>query len=194
MKFESLKTPETNLLISLEELAGESPEPWLKPHGILDVFDHRLSEEEVDKTALGGANPFIEHNLAHESKFVDFLKKAILLNGNEEIIIEAGFKGFSNQRILQFLERLDYKEKILFLELIRNNNYTSDYLKTTDFEAVQLFLIFGTRELTFPIFHFTKYKMSLCGNFDLSFPIFFESEKVKDQYSEIARQAGLFIR
>lgn len=196
MKLVSVEISDRDFLISLEELSNDDSSKWNKIYGILDVFPHYLTEEEIDKTPLGGKNTLIEHNLVNEPKFVDFFKRAMHLNENADIIIETTSKAISSEHILYYVDKLGYtdNEKVQLQDFVRNNSFTSDYLKTGNLEVIQLFLKLTAREIFFPIFHFTKFKMSLCGNFDLSFPIFFESKEVKEKYSEIAKQAGLFIR
>ena len=50
-----------------------------------------------------------------------------------------------------------------------------------------------TRELDSPIFHFEDGKVNLLGNFDLFFPMFFESKLLVNKYREIALRNNLHI-
>ncbi|WP_034428821.1 hypothetical protein, partial [Caldisalinibacter kiritimatiensis] len=43
-------------------------------------------------------------------------------------------------------------------------------------------------------FHFIQVPVSICGNFDLSFPMFFADSNGLNIYEDIARKCGLNIR
>lgn len=80
-------------------------------HGFLDNFDHCLNEKET-KYLLSS---FLEHNLKHEYKFIEFFKLAYKLNENEPIIMNLPFHEIDSTHLLNMLNKLDYVDKILFI-------------------------------------------------------------------------------
>jgi hypothetical protein len=190
MIFEHInKTQERSLLVTINTI----DDVWKKiPNGVLDVFDHRLIDEEYDESEIGD---FIQHNLKHEPKFEKFIEQAHKLNDHQGVIIECDFSELESMEILGILNRLDFGDKLLWIEIIKNiSQLKSSFIKTDDINIIKMFLRCSTRELLHPFFHFKKHSASLVGNFDLSFPMYFETEDVKNIYSDLARNAGLYIR
>jgi hypothetical protein len=157
---------------------------------ILDVFDHQLSMEEANQL-LGY---FVEHNLKYENRFIRFMEEVYTLNKSMPVLIEVYLKQLESTDILRILHILDYKDKLLFIDLIRNHQGESHLFLIEDEEALSLFIKLSTRELLFATFHFTNIPMTVLGNFDLSFPIFFNCKDDIEKYINIARNNQLFLR
>lgn len=159
-------------------------------YGILDTFDHCLTEEETDRLL----NSFTEHNLKQEHKFIEFMKLAYELNDHEPIIMNLPFHEIESTYVLYILNMLDYADRVAFIEQIRRIEGQRTYHKIKYWELLQLYTKLAVREIYFPIFHFTKFPVTVVGNFDLSFPLFFPEEDNLSRYKSIAEQCGLFIR
>jgi hypothetical protein len=159
-------------------------------YGFLDTFDHCLSEEEAGNLL----SSFTDHNLKKEQKFIQFMKLAYELNDNEPIIINMPFHEIESTYILYILNMLDYADRVAFIEQIRRIETQNSYHKINYCELLELYTKLATRELYFPIFHFTKLPMIIVGNFDLSFPIFCSDKENVNKYKNTAEKCGLFIR
>jgi hypothetical protein len=159
-------------------------------YGILDTFDHCLNEEEADRFLTS----FTEHNLKQEYKFIEFMKLAYELNEYEPIIMNLPFHEIESTYILYILNILDYADKVAFIEQIRRIEGQRTYHRIKQWELLQLYTKLATREIYFPIFHFTRFPMTMVGNFDLSFPLFCQYEDDMNRYKSIAEKCGLFIR
>lgn len=159
-------------------------------HGILDVYDHCLSFEEADELLRS----FEEHNLKYEDRFVEFMKAVYEINKSQPVAVEFYLNELSNIELLGILSYLDYKDKLLFIDQIR---YLKDdsYMFLVDDEEIMTFLTrLSTRELIFTTFHFIQVPVCICGNFDLSFPMFFVDSNGLNIYKDMARKCRLHIR
>ncbi len=192
MEIEVLKQINESELLTTVDTIDDSFEKHIS--GQLDVFDHILSEEEVKNTSLYSDNYFVEHNLKHERKFLDFIDLICAENVDENILIEIYLDEFSAQKILNTSETLDLSDKYFWLDLIKKfNSFSSGFVSTNDVNVIRLFFKLAIRELDFPIFHFENKQMAISGNFDLSFPVFFGNEELYSKYSALAKKVGLNI-
>ncbi|SKA79267.1 hypothetical protein SAMN05443428_10326 [Caloramator quimbayensis] len=159
-------------------------------HGFLDVYDHCLTPEEADKLI----NSFGEHNLKYEDRFVEFMQAVYKMNKIQPVVVEFHMNGLSNIELVNILSCLDYKDKLLFIDQIRYLNGDSNMFLVEDEEIITLLTKLSTRELIFSIFHFIRVPVSVCGNFDLSFPMFFAGSDGLYLYKDMARECSLHIR
>lgn len=157
----------------------------------LDIFDHKLSVDEADSLSIGS---FVDHNLRYEYRYVKIIEDFYRVNECKPVIIEACLNGLENLGILRALESLDYKDKLLFIDLIRFNKNNSNVFSIKDIDFLYLFVRLATRELLFPIFHFTNIGVTIAGSWDLSFPIFFNNKDDIKKYFKIAKNNKLFFR
>jgi len=63
-----------------------------------------------------------------------------------------------------------------------------------DEEIITFLTKLSTRKLIIAIFHFMQIPVCICGNFDLSFPMFFMDSDVLNIYKDIVRECRLHIR
>ena len=157
----------------------------------LDIFDHQLSVDEADSSSIGS---FVDHNLRYENRYVKIIEEFNRVNGCRPVIIETPLNDLENLDILRILETLDYKDKLLFIDLIRFNKNNSNMYSIENNDFLPLFVRLATRELLFPIFHFTNIGVTIAGSFDLSFPIFFDNKNNLKKYLKIAENNKLFFR
>lgn len=182
---------ETTSVLKLQ-VAVENMEKAYKEynHAVLDVFDHDLSLEESNKL-LGS---FVDHNLKYENSYIQFIEDIYKLNNCLPVIVDIYLNDLDNMNILRILDTLDYQDKLLFIDLIKNNKSRTHLFSIKDKKILSLFIKLSTRELMFSIFHFTNLPITIVGNFDLSFPIFYERENDFKKYLTIARKNNLFFR
>lgn len=159
---------------------------------ILDVFDHQLSVEEIEENDLSFG--FVEHNLKYEYRYIQFIEDLCRANDNEPIIIEVYLNDLENLDILRILEGLDYKDKLIFLDIVRFNKSKSSIFSIENKDLLHLFIKLSTREILFSIFHFTKIQITVVGSWDLSFPMFSNNKNDFKDFLSIARKNELFFR
>ncbi len=159
-------------------------------HGVLGTHNHGLT--------LGEVNEFLgcleKYNLRYEEKFINFMKKIYNLNKNKPIIVDFYLKNIDNAGILRILNYLDYDDKLIFINHIRNLNTDSVYFLLDNEELIPFITKLSTRELHFCTVHFTEIPITVWGNYQLSFPVFFREDKDVKLYENTARENNLFIR
>ena len=158
-------------------------------NAILDVFDHQLTIEEAD-SALG----FIEHNLKYEHRYIKFIEDLYEANSYHPIIIEIHLNELESLDILRILDGLDYKDKLVFIDIISNNENKSNMLTVENKEFLHLLIKLSTREILFSIFHFIEIPITVVGGWDLSFPVFFNNKNVYEECLSIAKKNELYFR
>ncbi|MCY6369477.1 hypothetical protein [Clostridium ganghwense] len=159
-------------------------------NGVLDVHDHALTLAESNEL-LGSVE---KYNLKYEERFINFMKKIYNLNKNKPIIVDFYLKDIDNAGILRVLNYLDYDDKLTFINHVRNLNSDSVYFLLDNEELIPFITKLSTRELHFCTLHFMEIPLTVWGNYDLSFPVFFREDKDVSFYEKIARENNLFIR
>lgn len=149
--------------------------------GILDVFPKQLTELEaqgVDFSIL-----YLEHEdqiLMFFQKIYELNKSSIYVKSTRIINTSDGYliqKGFTKDDI-EFIEKfLCYENKLLQLN---------------HFEELARIITLSTREVVFSNFYTED--TAIQGNFDLSFPVYFRSERSKKLLNECASEVNLYIR
>ena len=157
---------------------------------ILDVFDHQLSIKEAD-ISIGS---FVDHNLKYEHRYIQFIEDIYRVNDYEPVIIEVNLNDLENLDILRILEGLDYKDKLLFIDIVRFNQSKSNTFSIENKELLNLFIKLSTREILFSVFHFTKIQITIVGAWDLSFPVFSYNKNDFKELLSIATKNELFFR
>ncbi len=154
----------------------------------LGLYDHLLSEKEVIENLE-------KHNDSEwfrksEDKFLLFFEELI----KTEMLIEFSEYIISNREFADTINSIDYENKDEYIEFIKSYKASeTNIVKINKISEIRLFTKFLTREIHSPTFHFENRKVNLIANFDLFFPIFFESEKLFEKYSKIANKYNLYI-
>lgn len=159
-------------------------------YAILDVYDHQLSVDDAEQFL----SSFQEHNLKHEYKFLNFIRNVYEINKEKPIVVETSIDELTNIEIIRILDGLDFSDKLIFIDLIKNNKLNSNLFFVSSIEAIVLLAKLSTRELLFSTFHFINIQASILGNYDLSFPVFFYDKDSLNKYLEIAKENDLFLR
>lgn len=106
----------------------ENPPQQFTYTGILDVYDHCLTEKE----ALELLSSFEEHNLKYEKRFLSFFNLMFQLNENNPVYVharvpfsEVSLKNLSNTELHSILEQLKpldiYNERIYYVGSTNQN-------------------------------------------------------------------------
>lgn len=158
--------------------------------GILDVRESAPTEKELESIPFGVIE---DYNILYEEKFINFIRRVQEENRGERNFVDCYLKEAHSGGILTALELLDYKDKLVFLELLRKGIDDNPYLELND-RILELMLKLSTREILFTTMFYRKRPITIWGNYDMAFPVFFKSEEDKAYYSELARECGLYIR
>ncbi|MCY6354933.1 hypothetical protein [Clostridium sp. ZS2-4] len=159
-------------------------------HGVLDPHKKGLTLAEANEL-LGSVE---KYNLKYEDRFINFMKKIYNLNKNKPIIVDFYLKDIDNAGILRILNYLDYDDKLTLINHVRKINTDSAYFLLDNEELIPFITKLSTRELHFCTVHFTEIPLTVWGNYQLSFPVFFREHEDVKLYENIARENNLFIR
>lgn len=143
-------------------------------NGILQCFDDSLS--------------FLEK----EKKFISFFQDALLINSSYTII-DFYLRNLDSHEILNLLEALNYDNKVILLNELKNLKTDSVYFSLEDEELMDFITILNTRSLFFCTVYFKNIPFTIWGNYDLKFPIFFDNIETLNIYRNLANKHGLTI-
>lgn len=158
--------------------------------GILDIREAAPTLEETETIPFGVIE---DYNILYEEKILNFIRKVYEENREERNFIDCYTAEAQSSGILTVLEYLDYKDKLAFIELLRNGLDENPYLEINE-DVLDLAVKLSTRELSFTTLYFRKRPITIWGNYDLAFPVFFKTEEDKAYYTKLAEECGLYIR
>lgn len=132
-----------------------------------------------------------------EMNFIKFIEESYKLNKNS-CYIDFYIKNLNEGEYNKLSEGLDAGDKDLLNSIweciIKNSSDFTEYFEVNDVSILKLLVKMCTRELFFITFYFTEIPLTIWGNYNLSFPIFFENDSVLDIYIETAKKVELNIR
>ena len=131
--------------------------------------------------------------IVNEENFINFVRAAYRNNVGRPIIMDFYLKNINEEGILRILEGLDYEDKLILLNQLRNENKETVYFKIENEEILPFVTRLSTRELLFCTIHFLDKPLTLWGNYNLKFPVFFKNSEDISFYENIARENGLTI-
>ena len=143
-------------------------------NGILEPSDISLSFEE------------------NQNKFLNFFRKSLSANDNY-VIIDFYLKNLSPEEILTLLNSLDKNNKIILLQELKNLKTDSIYFSLDCNSLMDFITILNTQNLFFCTVYFKEHPLTIWGNYDLKFPVFFNDIDSLNIYKEIATTCGLAI-
>lgn len=158
--------------------------------GILDVRDHQLTQEEAGDIPLGN---LFDYNLKYEKRYLDFIQRVYEENKESKNYLDCYLEKAESSGLLTLMDYLDYGDKIVFLDLLRKGIDSTPYLQLNS-KILDTMVKFSTRELSFTTLFFTGRDITIWGNYDMAFPVFFKNQEDKDYYRKIAGEYGLYIR
>jgi hypothetical protein len=158
--------------------------------GILDIRETAPTEKELESIPFGVIE---DYNIIYEERFIQFLKRVHEENNGERNFVDCYFKEAHSGGILTLMEFLDYKDKLVLIELLRKGIDDNPYLELNE-EILELMLKLSTRELLFTTMYYRKRPITIWGNYDLAFPVFFKTEEDKEYYKNLAKEYDLYIR
>ncbi|MFJ7184450.1 hypothetical protein [Lysinibacillus xylanilyticus] len=162
----------------------EKPSELYNHTGIMDVFNHVLTEEEAFE--LLGEN----HNLKYSANFLDTFTQLFQIEENG-VYVHIYKKGLSKKAFKYKLSCLNRSEANIFRKLF---SHSKGIYKIGDVEALVFLTKLSVTELYFVDFFFPSLDTVIIGNYDLSFPIYSNSIIGFNKCKEIIEENGLFIR
>ena len=151
-----------------------------------------LQHPEVEtQELLDASKSFESFNLAYEDNFLGFIKDIYEMNKDNIILVKTDLNEYDNPALLHILTLLDYRDKLLFLNLIKNS--TTGLYIARDEQLLILLTKLATRNLVFGTFHFLKIPVAICCGPDLKFQVYFNDFAQIDPYLEIAKEHELYF-
>lgn len=158
-------------------------------NGILTLHHKKLTVEEE--------NAFKEEVISKnfkgiEEAYINFIKQCFTFNKGK-LVIDFYVNRLDSEAISKIVEVLDEKEQKEFLELIENIDEDKIYFKVVNEDILDIIVKLNTRNMFFTTFYFLENELTLWGNYDLKFPMFFKEYDVLEGYKEIAKKSELNI-
>jgi len=166
-----------------EETMDEAKKKYT--NGILTVSNC----PEDDDTKSAPNNSFLTYNLAYEQFFVDFIRKVYELNQDKAVLVETHINELDNVTLLRIITILDYRDKLLFLDIIKNSSRNTFVAR--DVQILELLTKLATRELLFSTFHFLSKEITVCCQPNLQFPVFVSDFNYFEIYIDLAIRSHL---
>lgn len=134
----------------------------------------------------------------NEHLFIDFIEEVYKLNTIEGIknscYIDFYLKDLNEEEYNTLLEGLDISDRES-LDYVRNScTINTEYFEVNDISIISTLTKMCTRELFFITFYFTKLPVTIWGNYNLSFPMFYEDEDIIGAYRDIIEKYELDIK
>ena len=154
-------------------------------NGVLSIS---VCPEDKD-TKSDNSNLFVSYNLAYEEYFVDFIRDVYDLNSDKAVLVETHINELDNVTLLRIITILDYRDKILFLDVIKNASKSTFVAR--DVKILELLTRLATRDLLFSTFHFLSKEITICCQPKLQFPVFVTDFNNFETYIELAIKSHL---
>lgn len=132
---------------------------------------------------------FESYNLAYEENFVNFIRLVYEKNNDNAVLVETKINELDNVLLLRIITILDYRDKLLFLDMIKNSSKSA--FVTRDVRILELLIRLATRELLFSTFHFLTCNVAICCQPNLCFPVFINEFSGFETYLELASESNL---
>lgn len=133
----------------------------------------------------------ININYNNEENFIKTLKEFYRINeGN--LIIDF-YKNKLNDKSIKFIKsNLSKEDNELFDKVLNLTNYKDDYYKINNEIYIDLLTKLCTRELFFITFYFYKDEITVWGNYNMKFPLFYCEDTNINEYIRISEINKLY--
>lgn len=161
----------------------------IKFKNILDGFD------KYNYKNLKGNNDYTFKD--NEQAFIDFIENVYKYNitesPNNSCYIDFYLKDLSEVDYNNLLKELEFEERVCLNQIKNINKINTEYFEIMDISIVKLLTKMCTRELFFITFYFTQIPLTIWGNYNLNFPMFYEKQEILDIYIDIIQKYKLNI-
>lgn len=130
-----------------------------------------------------------------EKDFIGFIKDLYRLNktlDNSGLIIDFYISKLNNEEYQRLFDSLDKIEQDILVN-IKKSEYDTNYFQVIDEGILDFLVKLCTRELFFITFYFTKFPLTIWGNYDLKFPLFYNLESDIEEYKGILQRNNLTL-
>ncbi|WP_346928138.1 hypothetical protein [Clostridium sp.] len=127
-----------------------------------------------------------------EKNIIKFMEEAIILNGEDNSYVDLYFSTLEKEdkeRLIGLLEEKD-KETMESIKDILDKD--TIYFRLTK-DIIPFITRLSTREVLFCTIYFTKYPLTIWGNYNKKFPCFFNDDKILGLYSDISKSYSIKI-
>lgn len=171
---------------------------------VLEPVNEELFKEKVKirfNNINEGFNRFENYILKSESgeskekdeeKFIEFIEKALQLNGHENSYVDFYLSKLDEEAKSNIFKLLDEEDITILKKYIHHIEEETIYFKLQK-EAIPFITRLCTREILFSTFYFTKFPCTIWGNYNMRFPIFFDNKDNVDKYKEVSKECGLIL-
>ncbi len=126
-----------------------------------------------------------------EENFIRAIESFYEINDGNLII--DFYKNRLNKDSITFIKsNLDMEDNIVFDKFIDLVNENNNYYKINDKKLIKLLTKLCTRELYFITFYFYKNPVTIWGNYNLKFPLFYEDNTNIKDYIDISKINNLY--
>lgn len=125
-----------------------------------------------------------------EINMLKFLEEAVELNGVDNSYIDFYYNILSESDKNKFKEMLNCEDKDFIRNFEKNNNDNGIYFKLSK-EFIPFINRLNSREILFSTIYFTKESLTIWGNYNKKFPVFYLESRVLHKYEDLARKYDL---
>lgn len=126
-----------------------------------------------------------------EENYIGFVRDLYNLN-DKKLVIDFYISNLDNIEYKCLYDSLDINDKEI-LKIIKNKNYTSKYFKVIEENIIDFLVKLCTREKFFVTFYFTKKPLTIWGNYNYKFPIFYKEEENVEYLNKILNAHNIII-
>ncbi|MDZ5252418.1 hypothetical protein [Clostridium sp. LIBA-8841] len=149
----------------------------------LDTYSNGLLE-------YGGKEKSFEEK---EEDFINFFNELFELEEGE-VIVDFYIKNLDKESKNRLLENLEGDDKEILKNHIESDDINSVFFECQSKELMSFITKLNTRELFFCTVYLRKVPMTIWGNYNLSFPMFFKEKDVLEIYKDLAKKNNLEVR
>ncbi|WP_297518440.1 hypothetical protein [uncultured Clostridium sp.] len=166
----------------------------IKVKNINLAFEIYQSKSLEDNSNLDNSNLNKLEIYNIEMKYIEFIDKCFDLNNKKGIIVDFYMDRLDEEALEKMKSFLDINEIVILEAFLEENNYAGTYFKVLKKEILTLFIKLSVREIFFISFYMLDYEVTLWGNYNRKFPIFYKEEKLILLYENIANENNLLVK
>lgn len=151
----------------------------VKFNNILEGYDKFKVIELYPNNKLNGG----------EVAYISLIRE--IFEKDKALIIDFYKNNLSEESINFIKENIDLKDNILLNEILNKDSGDRIYFEIQNEKYLDLLTKLNTRELFFVTFYFYKSNITIWGNYNMKFPLFYENNDKIDEYLNIAKSKNL---
>lgn len=148
---------------------------------ILDGFDNYINSNLTSTSSIP---------LEKDLDFINFIQRLFELNNNE-VILDFFINRLSNDDFNNLRNLLSQEDKLILDSLSEYKNSNTVYFKITDKNLIPFFTRLSTHEIFFCTMYFNNLDITIWGNYNYTFPCFFNNEDNLNTTKKIASEYNL---